>query len=218
MRTRLTLKPGRPGTKKLLAEYGSKLVCVRYRYDEELQTRCKTVELIKRKSPGPTPSLPSPLPTTSFTSKCVSRNRECAKQSSAAAANGTPRPPLGPCATPTPSPSASSGESPASAVARVWVGRVGGGKSVDVLVDGVSAGERAKCKLGARRLWRDRHRRKVRVWPALCRTRSLQITSCEAMSTVELVGTEYLRTLRPPPSRCRRYRRRDQSAVSCISV
>jgi hypothetical protein len=45
-RTRLTLKPGRPGTKRLVAEYGERLVCVRYRYDDENKRRCKTVELI----------------------------------------------------------------------------------------------------------------------------------------------------------------------------
>ncbi|MEA2570769.1 MAG: hypothetical protein QOI24_2770 [Acidobacteriota bacterium] len=45
-RTRLTLKPGRPGTKRLLTEYGDRLVCVRYRYDDERKIRCKTVELI----------------------------------------------------------------------------------------------------------------------------------------------------------------------------
>ncbi len=34
------------GTKKLLAQYGKRLVCVRYRYDEERRERYKTVELI----------------------------------------------------------------------------------------------------------------------------------------------------------------------------
>jgi len=46
METRLTLKPGQRGTKKLLARYGEKLVCVRYRYDLARQKRYKTVELI----------------------------------------------------------------------------------------------------------------------------------------------------------------------------
>lgn len=46
MRTRLKLKPGQNGTKKLLEKYGDVLVCVRYRYDEETQKRYKTVELI----------------------------------------------------------------------------------------------------------------------------------------------------------------------------
>lgn len=46
MRTRLTLTPGLPGTKALLAEYGEQLICVRYRYDAERRKRYKTVELI----------------------------------------------------------------------------------------------------------------------------------------------------------------------------
>ena len=46
MNTKLTLKPGQRGTKKLLKKYGNRLVCVRYRYDEEKKLRYKTVELI----------------------------------------------------------------------------------------------------------------------------------------------------------------------------
>jgi hypothetical protein len=42
----LTLKPGQKGTKKLLRRYGDKLVCVRYRYDEQKRKRYKTVELV----------------------------------------------------------------------------------------------------------------------------------------------------------------------------
>jgi hypothetical protein len=45
-RVRLHLKPGRKGTKQLLAQYGDRLVCVRYRYDAERKKRLKTVELI----------------------------------------------------------------------------------------------------------------------------------------------------------------------------
>jgi hypothetical protein len=44
MRTRLHLKPGQKGTKRLLALYGDSLVCVRYRYDAERRKRFKTVE------------------------------------------------------------------------------------------------------------------------------------------------------------------------------
>jgi hypothetical protein len=51
METRLTLTPGQNGTKKLLAEYGERLVCVRYRYDAERQARYKTVELIVETRP-----------------------------------------------------------------------------------------------------------------------------------------------------------------------
>jgi hypothetical protein len=46
VKTRLILKPGRPGTKGLAKKYGSALLCVRFRYDEKLRQRLKTVELI----------------------------------------------------------------------------------------------------------------------------------------------------------------------------
>jgi len=46
MRTRLHLKPGQKGTKQLLAQYGDRLVCVRYRDDTQQKKRFKTVELI----------------------------------------------------------------------------------------------------------------------------------------------------------------------------
>ena len=46
MRTLLHLKPGQKGTKQLLAPYGDRLVCVRYRYDAQRKKRFKTVELI----------------------------------------------------------------------------------------------------------------------------------------------------------------------------
>ncbi|RMD79129.1 MAG: hypothetical protein D6823_05000, partial [Chloroflexi bacterium] len=46
MRTRLKLKPGQRGTKKLQALYGDRLICVRYRYDAESGRRLKTIELI----------------------------------------------------------------------------------------------------------------------------------------------------------------------------
>ena len=61
LRTRATLQPGRPGTKKLLAEYGSRLICVRYRYDDERKTRCKTIELVIDEIPWPPPARPSTL-------------------------------------------------------------------------------------------------------------------------------------------------------------
>lgn len=51
MRTKLKLKPGQKGTKKLAAEYGDALVCVRYRYDKVKQVRLKTVELIVESKP-----------------------------------------------------------------------------------------------------------------------------------------------------------------------
>jgi len=46
MEIRLTLRPGMAGTKKLLARYGERLVCVRYRYDSATGRRVKTAELI----------------------------------------------------------------------------------------------------------------------------------------------------------------------------
>lgn len=46
MRAKKKLKPGQPGTKRLLEKYGQRLICVRYRYDEEQQMRYKTAELI----------------------------------------------------------------------------------------------------------------------------------------------------------------------------
>ena len=46
MRRRLHLKPGPRGTTQLRAQYGDRLVCVRYRYDAQLRKRFKTVELI----------------------------------------------------------------------------------------------------------------------------------------------------------------------------
>jgi hypothetical protein len=51
LETRLTLAPGQNGTKKLLATYGDRLVCVRYRYDAKRQLHHKTVELIVETTP-----------------------------------------------------------------------------------------------------------------------------------------------------------------------
>lgn len=46
METRLTLRPGQSGTKKLVERYGERLVRVRYLYDQQAGRRLKTVELI----------------------------------------------------------------------------------------------------------------------------------------------------------------------------
>jgi hypothetical protein len=51
MRTQVTLQPGQKGTKKLLAQYGEQLVCVRYCYDAIRQRRLKTVELVVEETP-----------------------------------------------------------------------------------------------------------------------------------------------------------------------
>jgi hypothetical protein len=45
-RVRLRLKPGQKGTKRLLAQYGDRLICVRYRYDAQRKKRIKAVELL----------------------------------------------------------------------------------------------------------------------------------------------------------------------------
>jgi hypothetical protein len=46
MRSRLILKPGQRGTKKLCAEYGERLLFDRYGYDEKRRKRFKAVELV----------------------------------------------------------------------------------------------------------------------------------------------------------------------------
>jgi hypothetical protein len=58
MRVRLNIKPGRSGTKKLVAEYGERLICVRYRYDEKRKKRLKTVELIVEETDWEPPRRP----------------------------------------------------------------------------------------------------------------------------------------------------------------
>ena len=40
------LRPGEPGTKRLVAQYGDRLVCVRYLEDEARGKRYKSVEII----------------------------------------------------------------------------------------------------------------------------------------------------------------------------
>jgi len=44
-------RPGQRGTQKLVALYGERLVCVRYRYDAASGRRYKTVELIVDQAP-----------------------------------------------------------------------------------------------------------------------------------------------------------------------
>ncbi len=50
MKTRVNLKPGQKGTKRLVEQYGDALVCVRYRYDAKAQKQYKTVEIIVSES------------------------------------------------------------------------------------------------------------------------------------------------------------------------
>jgi hypothetical protein len=52
MKIKATLRPGQNGTKRLLEKYGSRLVCVRYRYDEKTGKRYTTVEIIEDESSG----------------------------------------------------------------------------------------------------------------------------------------------------------------------
>ena len=51
MKANTHLKPGQKGTKRLLEQYGDKLLCVRYRYDEKRQVMIKTAEIIVSESP-----------------------------------------------------------------------------------------------------------------------------------------------------------------------
>jgi len=46
MEIRTVRRPGARGTAKLLAKYGERLVCIRYRYDPAHGKRYKTIELI----------------------------------------------------------------------------------------------------------------------------------------------------------------------------
>jgi hypothetical protein len=46
-RTRLIVRPGQKGSKSLQNKYGSRLLCVRYRYNKILDRRQKTVELLE---------------------------------------------------------------------------------------------------------------------------------------------------------------------------
>src|SRR5690349_18822562 len=62
MRTRLTLRPGQNGTKKLVHKYGGRLVAVRYRYDEARRLRFKTVELVEEQIPWVPPVPPDRSP------------------------------------------------------------------------------------------------------------------------------------------------------------
>jgi hypothetical protein len=63
MKTRLKLMPGQKGTKSLVDVYGDALFCVRYRYDEESNTRVKTVEIVvgKKSWVPPQPKFPDDM-------------------------------------------------------------------------------------------------------------------------------------------------------------
>ena len=55
MHTSTTVQPGHRGAKRLLAQYGDRLVCVRYRSDAQQKKRFKTVELIVEEWPWTPP-------------------------------------------------------------------------------------------------------------------------------------------------------------------
>lgn len=52
------LRPGQPGTKRLLAEYGERLFCVRYRYDAERHVCLTTAEIVVAERPWKQPPIP----------------------------------------------------------------------------------------------------------------------------------------------------------------
>jgi len=52
MKAHSHLKPGQPGTKRLVERFGDALICVRYRYDEIREIRVKTAEIIVEERPG----------------------------------------------------------------------------------------------------------------------------------------------------------------------
>lgn len=51
MKSRLNLRPGQKGTKRLVEKYGTSLLYVRYRYDESRGVRLKTVEIVVEEKP-----------------------------------------------------------------------------------------------------------------------------------------------------------------------
>jgi len=59
MEARVTLRPGDKGTKKLVREFGQKLLCVRYRYDPIKRMR-HPVELVVKSAPRDPRGSPDP--------------------------------------------------------------------------------------------------------------------------------------------------------------
>lgn len=85
MKTRLTLKAGQPGTKRLTDIYGDSLLFVRYRYNEETRERLKTVELIVEKSEWEPPA-PRFIPSTVVPLRIAGYELEARKLAKAAGA------------------------------------------------------------------------------------------------------------------------------------
>jgi hypothetical protein len=55
MKSYCHVKPGQKGSKRLVEQYGDRLLCVRYRYDEQRRIRLKTVEIIVEERPWQPP-------------------------------------------------------------------------------------------------------------------------------------------------------------------
>lgn len=51
MRVGQTLRPGQRGTRRYVERFGDRLVCVRYRYDDDRQRRVTTVEVVMDEGP-----------------------------------------------------------------------------------------------------------------------------------------------------------------------
>jgi hypothetical protein len=51
MKAHTHLKPGQKGARRLMEQFGDKLLCIRYRYDEIRQVRMKTAEIIVDERP-----------------------------------------------------------------------------------------------------------------------------------------------------------------------
>jgi hypothetical protein len=90
MRTRLTLHPDQDGAKQLREQYGDRLVCVRYRYDETKKQRWKTVELIIEKSVWEPPQSKWPADTL-VALQVGAQEREVRQQVKAAGGKWNPR-------------------------------------------------------------------------------------------------------------------------------
>ncbi len=52
------LKPGQPGTKRLVTQYGTRMVCVRYRYDVVQSKHFKPIKLVIEESVWQSPAPP----------------------------------------------------------------------------------------------------------------------------------------------------------------
>ena len=70
-----------PGTKKLVARFGERLVCVRYLYDPQTRRRLKTVELvIETVEWEPRQRAPADEGTTSWGCGSATTSASCAPQ------------------------------------------------------------------------------------------------------------------------------------------